>query len=260
MGRKYLVAANWKMNGSLQQVQSLLQDLNPRLKDLDSKIDCIICPPSTYLEQAFSVIKKTNMQNIMQLGGQNVASSLVSAFTGEISPLMLREFGCNYVIIGHSERRQLLGETDELVAAKFQVAVEGSMQPILCVGETQQEMETGQGFAVVERQLQVVIQRVGIEAFRDAVIAYEPVWAIGTGLTATPEQAQAMHAKIRAKLASLDAKIATGLRIIYGGSVNSSNAAALFKELDIDGGLIGGASLKAQDFSDICHAAVSMAE
>lgn len=253
--RKYLVAGNWKMNGSVQQITSLLQELKPLLADIRG-VDCIVCPPSIYIPLASQLINKS----IIELGAQNMASQYTTAFTGEISPSMLGEFACNYVIIGHSERRVLLGESDSLVADKFAVAIDAQLTPILCVGETRAQMEEGQGFNIVQRQLQAVINKSGIKAFGSAVIAYEPVWAIGTGLNATPEQAQAMHAQIREWLASLDSTVAAIVRIIYGGSVNSSNAAALFAELDIDGGLIGGASLKAQDFSDICHAAMRIAQ
>jgi triosephosphate isomerase len=254
--RKYLVAGNWKMNGSKQQIKSLLQDLMPKVSAIGDKVDLLVCPPSIYIDKVAQLISGSNLQ----VGAQNVARGVNTAFTGEISPAMLGDFSCNYVIIGHSERRQLLGETDEQIAAKCQVSLAEGLKPILCVGETQQQMNEGRGFAVVEQQLQTVLQQLGIEAFAFMVIAYEPVWAIGTGLTATPEQAQAMHAKIRGLLAGLSKEIAATTRVIYGGSVNSSNAKDLFKELDIDGGLIGGASLKAQDFSDICHAAMSMTQ
>lgn len=242
------------MNGSKVLTNDLLQQLKKDLSDCGDKIDCVVCPPSVYLDQAQTVI---HLSNII-LGSQNIACSPITAFTGEISPVMLREFGCHYVIIGHSERRAMLQESDELIARKFQVAVEGGLYPILCVGETSLQQEAGLGVDVVTSQLRTVIDKLGIAAFKTAVIAYEPVWAIGTGLTATPQQAQLMHRNIRALVAEYDANIATAIRIIYGGSVNVANAAALFAEPDIDGGLLGGASLKAQDFSDICHIAVSM--
>jgi len=245
--RKFLVVGNWKMNGSKLQVTNLLQSLTALLGDLSPNVECVVCPPNVYLDQISNIAKPTNII----IGAQNVASSQITAFTGEISPEMLSEFGCKYVIIGHSERRALLGETDELVARKFAVALEGGLTPILCVGETQEQQLAGRGLAVVTRQLQAVIDHVGVDAFNNTVIAYEPVWAIGTGLTATPAQAQQMHQHIRSL-------IAAEIRIVYGGSVNSANAAALFAEPDIDGGLIGGASLKAQDFSDICHIAMGM--
>lgn len=254
--RKYFVAGNWKMNGSMQQNAKLLQDLIPLVSDLGKKVECVVCPPSIYLGQVNSEIK---LSNIM-LGAQNVASKVSGAFTGEISVQMLGEFGCKYVIIGHSERRQLFCETDQGVAEKFALVQSAGMTPILCVGETREQMEAGKGFAVVANQLQVVLDHVGVQAFAQAVIAYEPVWAIGTGLTATPAQAQSMHQKIRAKLSELDVDVASRVQIVYGGSVNGTNAADLFAEQDIDGGLIGGAALKAQEFSDICHAALRMAE
>lgn len=254
--RNFLVAGNWKMNGSQQQVMSLLSELTPLLSDLTPNVECVICPPSVYLSQCRDLINSTNMI----LGAQNVSSSNVASFTGEISATMLREFGCRYVIIGHSERRALLQESDTMIAAKFALALEAGLHPILCVGETKEQMQAGEGFAVVKLQLEAVLQKVGIAAFANAVIAYEPVWAIGTGLSATPQQAQNMHQQIRDLLRSLDVTIAAATKILYGGSVNSANAADLFKQQDIDGGLIGGASLKAQDFSEICHAAMRTAE
>jgi triosephosphate isomerase len=252
--RKFLVAGNWKMNGNKVEITTLLQQLLIKMNDLNHQIDCVVCPPSIYIDYVHQLIKNSNIQ----IGAQNLASNSVTAFTGEISPVMLREFGCNYVIIGHSERRLLLQESDELIARKFQIAIEADIKPILCVGETKEQQ--ADGLNVVEKQLIAVIDKVGIAAFEQAVIAYEPVWAIGTGLTATPEQAQTMHAHIRHILAQRDAKVAAKVQIIYGGSVNSSNAAGLFTQVDIDGGLIGGASLKAQDFSDICHIAMGMAK
>jgi len=251
MDRKYLIVANWKMNGSKSQINSLLTDLSPKLADLQQNIECVVCPPTVFLAFVQYLIKNTNICPGVQIGAQDLTHMNIPAFTGEISPAMLREFGCNYVIIGHSERRRLLGESEDLIAAKFEVAVAAGLTPILCVGETQEQQAAGQSFEVVEQQLRAVLNKAGAEAFAKAVIAYEPVWAIGTGLTATPLQAQSMHAFIK--------KIMP-LRVIYGGSVNSKNAADLFKEPDIDGGLIGGASLQAQDFSDICHAAMRMAE
>lgn len=247
--RKFLVVGNWKMNGSKPQVTNLLQSLTLLLGDLSSNVECVVCPPNVYLDQVSAIVKSTNIE----VGAQNVASNQITAFTGEISPVMLSEFSCRYVIIGHSERRALLGETDNLVARKFAVALEGGITPILCVGETQEQQLAGQSLAIVTRQLQAVIDHVGVAAFNNTVIAYEPVWAIGTGLTATPAQAQQMHQHIRSL-------IAADVRIVYGGSVNSANAAALFAQPDIDGGLIGGASLKARDFSDICHIAMGMAK
>ena len=251
--RTSLVAGNWKMNGSKAQIKDLLQELQTKVADLSVKTECIVCPPSIYIAQVSEALKSSNIQ----ISGQNCSEIAVASFTGEISPTMLRDFGCSYVIIGHSERRLLLNETDDVIAAKFRLAQGAGLKPILCVGETREQLESGQSFAVVSRQLQVVLAEVGVQAFANAVVAYEPVWAIGTGLTATPEQAQNMHQQIRDKFSGLALDVADKLRIIYGGSVTSSNAKALFEQQDIDGGLIGGASLKAQDFSDICHSAKS---
>lgn len=256
--RKLLIVGNWKMNGSEAQISTLLQQLMPKLRDLRQQVDCVLCPPSIYMYHVHEVIKLSNMQNEVQLGAQNVASSVNPAFTGEISPAMLREFGCSYVIIGHSERRMLLLESDDLVASKFQLSAENSLTPILCVGETKEQQVVGDSFKIVANQIRAVIAKVGIAAFASAVIAYEPIWAIGTGLTATPEQAQDMHAYIRSVLAEYDTDIAVTSRIIYGGSVNSTNAVGLLQQADIDGSLVGGAALKAQDFSEICHIAMGM--
>jgi len=242
--RRYIVAGNWKMNFSRAESADLLVQLKSKLHDLENKIDAVVCPPSVYLDLASNEIKLSNMQ----LGAQDMAYSDKSAFTGEISVSMLGEFNCKYVIIGHSERRAMLSEPDDQVASKFELAKQAGITPILCVGE-----EDGQGFDVVQTQLQAVIDRVGTSGFEGAVVAYEPVWAIGTGKTATPEKVQSVHARIRDM-------IAAEFRIIYGGSVKSSNAAEIFSQADVDGGLIGGASLKAQDFSDICHAAFSLTE
>ncbi len=240
--RACLVAGNWKMHGSQSFTQELLQQLIANLSVVPTHVECLVCPPFVYLDQAQSLIKNSNII----LGAQNVASSDKGAFTGEISPAMLREFGCSYVIIGHSERRSLLGETDALIAAKFQLLIDADLWPILCVDDR------------AEQQLTAVIDKVGVHGFSNAVIAYEPVWAIGTGVSATPQQAQAMHLAIRGVLAAHDAVLSERVRIIYGGSVNSSNAAALFGCPDIDGSLVGGAALKAQDFSDICRVAVGI--
>lgn len=243
------------MNGSKPQTAELLKQLIINMHDLTTQIECVVCPASIYLDYAHSIIESSNKTSI-QLGAQNIATNQVTAFTGEISPPMLREFGCTYVIIGHSERRKLLHESNQLIALRVGVALESGLKPILCVGETQEQQQAGQGFAVVAEQIQSVLDDVCIDEYKDAVIAYEPVWAIGTGLTATPEQAQSMHAHIRHLLSRYDEDIAAKIRIIYGGSVTSANAAALLQQADIDGCLVGGASLKAQEFSDICHIAM----
>ena len=190
------------------------------------------------------------------VGGQNASEHESGAYTGETSPVFLADMGCSHVILGHSERRQLFAESNELVAEKFAVAQVNQLTPILCVGETQSQREAGETFSVVKEQIAAVIQRTGIGAFVGAVIAYEPVWAIGTGLTATPDQAQEVHSFIRSYIAGHAADVAAGLRILYGGSVKADNAESLFECDDIDGGLIGGASLKADEFAAICQAAL----
>jgi triosephosphate isomerase len=189
------------------------------------------------------------------LGAQSVCAEAQGAFTGEVSAAMLKDVGCRYVLVGHSERRQLYGESDELVARKFVAAQSQGLVPVLCVGETLEEREAGQTLAVISRQMDAVLTVSGVAALGQAVVAYEPVWAIGTGRTATPEQAQEVHATIRSKIAGVDATIGGLVRILYGGSVKASNARELFAMPDIDGGLVGGASLKADEFARICAGA-----
>ena len=248
--RQSLVAANWKMNGSSQSNQSLLNALKQGITKT-SNTEMVVCPPFVYLSQVKEVLKDT----IITWGAQNLSHEAPGAFTGEIAAKMLVDFNCKYVIVGHSERRHLYGESDELVAKKFACAQAVGLIPIFCVGELLAERETGQTEAVVQRQLEAVINLQGINTLEQAVIAYEPVWAIGTGKTATPEQAQEVHAFIRQHLAKHDPKIAEKVQILYGGSVKGSNAGELFAMADIDGGLIGGASLKADEFLTIYHAA-----
>ncbi len=248
--RQSLVAANWKMNGSIQSNQSLLNALKQGMsKILNAEV--AICPPFVYLQHAKELLQDT----AITWGAQNLSHEAPGAFTGEIAANMLLDFNCKYVIVGHSERRNLYGESDELVAKKFKCAQSVGLIPIFCVGELLAEREMGKTEQVVQRQLEAVIHLQGITALEQAVIAYEPVWAIGTGKTATPEQAQAVHAFIRQHLAQQDAKIAAKVQILYGGSVKGSNAGELFAMPDIDGGLIGGASLKADEFLTICQAA-----
>lgn len=253
--RKYIVCANWKMNGTQLQVKSLVQDLSDSLNDLTSQVTTIVCPPAIFISEVYLGLKNSNIL----LGAQDCAYKGLSAFTGEISASMLSEFGCKYVIIGHSERRALLGEACVVLAGKLTQAKESGLIPIFCVGETKVDFDAGLGYTVVERQLQEIVQLLGVGIFDNAIIAYEPVWAIGTGLTATPEQAQRMHQSIRKILAEFDDG-ASNAQIIYGGSVNANNCAALFEQPDIDGALVGGASLKAQEFSKICHTALKMAK
>jgi len=217
-----------------------------------SKAEVAVCPPYVLIPL---VADKLAAANGVAWGGQDLNVNKSGAFTGEISGPMLKDFGCKYVIVGHSERRSLYSESDEVVAEKFGAAQAAGLMPILCVGETLDEREAGTTENVVARQLDAVINKHGIASFKNAVIAYEPVWAIGTGKTATPEQAQAVHAFIRKKLALADKAVADGIRILYGGSMKGSNAKELIGQPDIDGGLIGGASLKADEFLQICRAA-----
>jgi triosephosphate isomerase (TIM) len=241
--RRTLIAGNWKMNGSLQSIGELMDGIKAGLSEV-TNADLAVCPPAIYLMKVKSHIGDLNIG----LGSQNVCDHEGGAYTGELAPSMLKEAGCRYAIIGHSERRSLYGESDELIAARFAMAVASGLTPILCIGETLQERESGVTEEVVSRQLDAVINAQGIDAIAKCVIAYEPVWAIGTGKTASPEQAQAVHAYIRNKLASLSADVADKVQILYGGSMNAANAAELLSQPDIDGGLIGGASLKAADF------------
>ena len=248
--RQKLVAGNWKMNGGLKANQQLLQEVVSGVAELRS-VSVAVCVPFPYLAQAQSALTGTSVA----WGAQNLSEKAQGAFTGEVSASMLQDFGCRYVLVGHSERRALYGETDAVVAEKFAAALASGMRPILCVGETLEEREAGKTVDVVSTQMAAVLDRVGVAAFANAVVAYEPVWAIGTGKTATSEQAQEVHAAIRAQVARADAKVAEGLQILYGGSVKPSNAEELFGMADIDGGLIGGASLVAGDFLAICRAA-----
>ena len=248
--RQKLVVGNWKMNGSLQANQSLLKELSAGITDACG-VAVAVCVPFPYLAQAQALLAKTSLA----WGAQNLSEKDSGAFTGEVAASMLRDFACRYVLVGHSERRTLYGENNALVAEKFAVALAGGLQPILCVGETLAERETGKTGEVVAKQVAAAIDRAGIAAFSKAIVAYEPVWAIGTGKTASSAQAQEVHAAIRAQVARADVKVAEGLQILYGGSVKPSNAAELFGMPDIDGGLIGGASLVASDFLAICQAA-----
>ncbi|MDH5456600.1 MAG: triose-phosphate isomerase [Gammaproteobacteria bacterium] len=248
--RDILVAGNWKMNGSSAANAELVAGIVAGVPE-GSGFSLLVCPPYPYLA---SVVALTE-GSAVSVGAQNVSEHEKGAFTGEVSPGMLHDIGCTYAIIGHSERRALYGETSEQVAAKFQAAQAAGITPILCVGETLEQREAGTTERVIDEQLDAVLDVVGVEAFARAVIAYEPVWAIGTGMTATPEQAQEVHRHIRGKLEALDTGIAAGVQILYGGSMKGENAAGLLAKPDIDGGLIGGASLKAEDFLAIAEAA-----
>jgi triosephosphate isomerase len=246
--RRPLVAGNWKMHGSRAENAALLEAL---IEAHDaSPCEVVVCPPYVYLWEAGRALKDSRIG----LGAQNVSAEAQGAFTGEVSAAMLRDVGCQYVLVGHSERRALYHEDDALVACKFVAAQAAGLAPILCVGETLAEREGGVTREVVARQLDAVLAVAGAEAFARAIVAYEPVWAIGTGKNASPGQAQEVHAFIRERFAARDATIAGGLRLLYGGSVKAANAAELFGKPDVDGGLVGGASLKADEFVRICAA------
>jgi len=249
--RKKIVAGNWKMNGTRKQANALIEAIKNGANNLSSS-EIILLPSFVYLPEAQNLLANTQIA----WGAQNLYLGDAGAFTGEISGAMLTDFGCRYVLVGHSERRALFHEDLNLVAAKFKAAQHAKLIPILCVGETLTEHQQGQTENIIKQQLASVIEAASIDAFRQAVIAYEPVWAIGTGLTATPEQAQTVHALIREQLAQHDADIAQRTRILYGGSVKADNAQGLFAMPDIDGGLVGGASLDAASFLAICQAAV----
>jgi triosephosphate isomerase len=247
--RRKLVVGNWKMFGRLARNQTLLEGVMAGVRELRNT-DCAVCVPYPYLAQAQALLQASSVA----WGAQNMSQHDEGAYTGEVAAGMLANFGCKYVLVGHSERRGLYGESDEIVALKFEAAIKAGLKPILCVGETLGERETGITEEVVARQLDAVIKLSGIKALASAVVAYEPVWAIGTGKTASPDQAQAVHAFIRQRVAKLDANVAQSLSILYGGSVKAANAPELFAMADIDGGLIGGASLVAEDFLAICRA------
>lgn len=248
--REPLVVGNWKMHGGLARNAELLGAL-ARGRSAGGGVGCAVCVPFPYLHQARSLLGSAEVR----WGAQNVSEHAEGAYTGEVSAGMLKDFGCRYAIVGHSERRQLFGENSAQVARKFAAARSAGLEPILCVGETLEERESGSTEAVVAEQLAAVLDAVGAEGLAKGVLAYEPVWAIGTGKTATPEQAQAVHAFLRARVAARGVEAARGLRILYGGSVKAANAATLFGQADIDGGLVGGASLQADEFLSICEAA-----
>lgn len=248
--RRKLVVGNWKMYGRLARNQELLQGVLAGVRELRGA-DYAVCVPYPYLAQAQSLLQGSNVA----WGAQNLSPNEEGAFTGAVAPGMLTDFGCKFVIIGHSERRGLFHESNEVASAKFDAAQKAGMTPIFCVGETLAERESDITEQVVATQLDAVLDRAGVQALSNAVIAYEPVWAIGTGKTASPEQAQAAHAFIRRRVGGHDPEVAEKLCILYGGSVKAANAEALFGMADIDGGLIGGASLVAEEFVAICRAA-----
>jgi triosephosphate isomerase len=249
--RSPLIAGNWKMNGALGSSKGLVEALRAGVGEAGHP-QMLLCPPFVYLPAVAEWLRGSPIA----LGAQDLSEHVgAGAYTGEVAGGMLKDIGCGYVIVGHSERRTLYAETDAVVAAKFRAAQAVELVPILCVGETLEERESGRTEAVVTRQLRAVAAAVGYAAFAHAAIAYEPVWAIGTGRTATPDQAQAVHALIRGLIAAGDATIAASVRILYGGSVKGANARELFAKEDIDGGLVGGASLDAADFLRIFAAA-----
>lgn len=247
--RQTLVAGNWKLNGSKESIETLVKGITGGMADVGDKA-VAVCPPYVYIPMVAEMLEGSKVG----LGSQDNADQESGAFTGEVSAAMLKEVGCQYAIVGHSERRSLFGEKDADTAKKFAAARKEGLTPILCVGELLEERESGDTENVVARQLDAVIDLEGVEALSDAVIAYEPVWAIGTGVTASPDQAQEVHAFIRGKIAALNADVAAKVQILYGGSVNGGNAAELFAMEDIDGGLIGGASLTSDAFLAICTA------
>lgn len=248
--RPFLVAGNWKMNGSRESAAQLVEGILDGL-DTSPETQVLVCPPFVHLADVSRILKNSSIL----LGAQNLCAEDSGAYTGEVSGPMLRDFDCRHVIVGHSERRSLYGETDPVVVRKFMAAQRAGLTPILCVGETLAQREAGETHSVVGTQLNAVLEAAGVAAFEKAVVAYEPVWAIGTGRTASPEQAQDVHAFIRSTVGAGDAKIANSLQLLYGGSVKASNAGELFHMPDIDGGLVGGASLDASEFLAICKAA-----
>jgi triosephosphate isomerase len=242
------------MNGTRAEARALTRAVSVALDgrgDNDGGVDVALCPPFVFLGLVAELLGGSRMM----LGAQNVAAETAGAYTGEVTAEMLLEAGCRLVLVGHSERRQYYAETDEVVASKAARAMEAGLTPVICLGESLAERESGATESVVARQLDAVIERCGASALGDCVLAYEPVWAIGTGLTATPIEANAVHEFLRTRVAEKDPQVAGGLRILYGGSVKSANASELFAMPDIDGGLIGGASLVADEFIEICRKA-----
>ena len=248
--RQHLIMGNWKLNGTKASVEALVEGLKAPVAAA-ANVEVAVCAPVIFLGH----VEQLTAGSALKYGSQDADVHTSGAFTGENSPVMLKEFGCKYALVGHSERRTLHAETDAVVAAKYVAIQAGGLVPVLCIGETLEQFEANETNAVVETQLKAVIDVAGIDSFANAVIAYEPVWAIGTGKTATPEIAQSVHAHIRAYLAGFNADVAAKVQVLYGGSMNAANAAELLAQADIDGGLIGGASLKVADFSAIIEAA-----
>lgn len=253
MTRRAIVAANWKMNGDLALIDTMISGLTD--VKLQDNVNVVLCPSSPYLSELVNKVKTNNLSAILHVGAQNVSEHQSGAYTGQISTKMLQELSVEFVIIGHSERRCYYQETSIQVASKVNAVLNAGLTPILCIGESEEERATEQTEAVLASQLQPVIDEVGIEKFIDVVIAYEPVWAIGTGKTASSEMAQETHQFIRQFLAQANENVAAKVPLLYGGSVNASNCEELFAQPDIDGGLIGGASLQVEQFKVICSAA-----
>ena len=251
--RQKLVVGNWKMHGSTAQVRQLIEGVAASSADL-KKVEIAVGPTLLHIGLAAEVCASEAACHL-KLAAQNLFAEPAGAFTGEVSAPMLAEYGVNYVIVGHSERREIFAETDQVVAAKFKATQASGLIPILCVGESLAQRECGTSAEVVLAQLNAVIEAAGIEALQSAVLAYEPIWAIGTGKTASKEQAQEIHRVLREQIARSDTAVAQGIRILYGGSVNAANATELFSQADIDGGLVGGASLKVEEFVSICKSA-----
>lgn len=257
--RRKIVAGNWKMNGSVALTDSILCELTSDIElmaNIDSTIDVTVFPPYPYLALANQLLENCPIR----VGAQNVAATEGGAFTGEVSASMLSDCHVGHVLVGHSERRSLYSESDAEILAKVKLALASGLTVTLCVGETLEQRQSGCAESIVTGQLDSVMANISVEKWTQLVVAYEPVWAIGTGETATPDQAQQMHAAIRQHLASVSSQVAAETRILYGGSMNAKNAAELLQQPDIDGGLVGGASLKAADFAEICRAAASISK
>ena len=247
--RDLLIAGNWKMNGNSILASELVDGI---IKGLDASSSCnlLLCPPFPYL----NLVSQGIMNSPISLGAQNLSQHASGAYTGEVSAEMLKDIGCEYVIVGHSERRVLMGETNKIITKKFTTAIKNNLKPILCIGESLKERKQDLTTSVISEQLNAVLNKIDVNDLKNAVIAYEPVWAIGTGLTATPDEAQDVHAHIRAEISKSSKKVAENIQILYGGSVNGNNAGSLFSMPDIDGGLIGGASLTSLEFLSITKA------
>ena len=249
--RQNLIVGNWKMNGAFDAARSLVEEIIAGTKGL-SFVDIAVCPPHPYLQHVAQLISSASS---IELGAQNCSEHSAGAYTGEVSSKMLQDVGCKYVLCGHSERRQYHGETDDEVARKTLSVIDQKLTPIACVGETLEERQSGNTQTVIERQINSVLQHCGAQLVDKLIVAYEPVWAIGTGQSATPEQAQEIHRLIRERIAQMNESAAAGCRILYGGSVTGDNAQSVLDQPDIDGCLVGGASLKSIQFIQICKAA-----